>query len=80
MPKKKGKAKGKGKKGKGKGKSKKKAAEEKEIILKKTKDVLKSYLSNCFSTGSCSAALVINAIKQCIEEERPYNKVRVHRL
>lgn len=68
----------KGKKGKKGGKGKKgklKAAAEKEEILKKTKTVLKGYPSFCLADKCSVGGIVLRALKQCVEDEKPLVKV-----
>lgn len=72
MPKKKGK-KG-SKKGKGK-KNKVQAASEREEMMVKTKNLMKIYPTFCTSKNISPGAIVINSLKQCVEDEKPLVKI-----
>ena len=65
------------KKGKKGGKKKGKGLEEKEGIAKKTRELHKQYLDNCASMESAPGATVVATLTQCLEEEKPFTKVRV---
>lgn len=73
MPKKKkgGKKKG-GKKGKKKGQNE----DEKIEMVKKTKELLKSYTTTCAREESLPGAQLVSSLKECIEDEKPLSKVQ----
>ena len=67
MPKKKGKKKG--------GKRKAQALAEKEEMVKKTREFLKIYQASCLRMNSSVAAMILQATRSCLEDERPLTKV-----